>query len=171
VEVRGFEPLAPTLRMLRPYPSDRVICALTWGYVLNTSHRFAWFRNVSRTERARSRLPNPLPWLPPELMRSAQARRRIQMSFERRKGNNLLGVCLRAFRSGDVRMRRHRWVTDVRSSAPESVKAKEPIPQPVPPPSKDRSLISSSHLRRHNRDTKVSYALFAHLSRACFGIG
>ncbi len=44
----------PTLRMLRPHPSDRVICALTWGFVLNTSHRFAWFRSVSRAERAQS---------------------------------------------------------------------------------------------------------------------
>jgi len=41
VEVTGFEPVAPTLRMQRPYLSDRVICALTWGFVLNTSHRFA----------------------------------------------------------------------------------------------------------------------------------
>jgi hypothetical protein len=54
VEVRGFEPLAPTLRTQRPHPSDRAICALTWGFVLNTSHRFAWFRSVSRAERAQS---------------------------------------------------------------------------------------------------------------------
>ena len=46
VEVTGFEPVAPTLRMLRPYLCDRVICALTLGFVLNTSHRFAWFRSV-----------------------------------------------------------------------------------------------------------------------------
>jgi len=39
---------------LRPHPSDRVICALTWGFVRNTSHRLAWFRSVSRTERARA---------------------------------------------------------------------------------------------------------------------
>jgi len=54
VEVTGFEPVAPALRMLRPHPSDRAICALTWGFVLNTSHRFAWFRSVSRAERAQS---------------------------------------------------------------------------------------------------------------------
>ena len=54
VEVRGFEPLAPTLRMSRPHPSDQGMCALTWGYALIASHRFAWFRIVSRTKRARS---------------------------------------------------------------------------------------------------------------------
>ncbi len=54
VEVTGFEPVAPTLRMQRPHPCDQAICALTWGYVLNTSHHFARFRNVSRAERAQS---------------------------------------------------------------------------------------------------------------------
>ncbi len=54
MEVRGFEPLAPTLRTQRPHPSDRAICTLTWGFLLNTSHRFAWFRSVSRAERAQS---------------------------------------------------------------------------------------------------------------------
>ena len=54
VEVRGFEPLAPTLRTRRPYPSDRVICALTGNFVLIASHCFAWFLSVSRAERAQS---------------------------------------------------------------------------------------------------------------------
>jgi hypothetical protein len=54
VEVTGFEPVAPTLRMQRPHPSDRAIRALIWGFVLSTSHRFAWFRSVSRAERAQS---------------------------------------------------------------------------------------------------------------------
>ncbi len=49
VEVRGFEPLTPTLRTLRPHPRDQAIYALTWGFVLIASHRFAWFRTVSRT--------------------------------------------------------------------------------------------------------------------------
>ena len=46
--------MAPTLRVLGPHPCDRAIWPLTWGFVLNTSHRFAWFRIVSRAERAQS---------------------------------------------------------------------------------------------------------------------
>ncbi len=57
VEVRGFEPLAPTLRMQRPHPSDRGKRALTGGNARNVSRRFSWFLSVSRTRRARSPIP------------------------------------------------------------------------------------------------------------------
>ena len=57
MEVTGFEPVAPALRTLRPHPSDRAICALTWGIALIAPHRFAWFRSVSRTGRARPMWP------------------------------------------------------------------------------------------------------------------
>lgn len=60
MEVTGFEPVAPTLRTQRHHPSDPAICALTWGFVLNTFHCFASFFSVSRAERAQSRRPPAL---------------------------------------------------------------------------------------------------------------
>ena len=55
VEVRGFEPLTPTLRTWRPHRRDRAKHALTGGFVLSTSRCLARFLSVSRAERAQSR--------------------------------------------------------------------------------------------------------------------
>lgn len=68
VNVTVSESTIPTLRTQRPQPCDRGKHALTWGFALNTSHRFAAFRArcahgcVASTRYDQRGWYAPLPW-------------------------------------------------------------------------------------------------------------